>query len=137
MINICFLSAFKDSFKVEMHKREKEALEKKCRQLEQSLEDLNPRKKPRSDHDYSISPTSSNQTLHLLIKNGKNSGRKIDLSVESTDTVRDLMKLIKTKEGTPVKMQRLIWFNKLLVPEATISDHGISDGDFIQVFVRS
>jgi hypothetical protein len=61
-------------------------------------------------------------------------GKELSIPVNPDDSIGQLQKKIKTKDGVPVKDQSLSWNGKPLdEPDSTLSDYGLSDGDVINL----
>jgi prophage tail gpP-like protein len=66
----------------------------------------------------------------------KSRGRVITLSVNSSDTVFDVMEKISEKEGIPVHQQMLMFNGKRLSWRATLADYNIKDKSTLDLIPR-
>jgi hypothetical protein len=66
----------------------------------------------------------------------KSRGRVITLSVNSSDTVFDVMEKNSEKEGIPVHQQMLMFNGKRLSWRATLADYNIKDKSTLDLIPR-
>ena len=72
---------------------------------------------------------SGDTDMQIFVKTPE--GRTITLDVEASDTISNLKKIIKNKEGIPKVHQSLIYHDQQLEDDHTLSDYSIKVGDTI------
>lgn len=72
--------------------------------------------------------------MQILIKT--HSGGFLVLTVSADTTVLQLKQAIEVRNGTPVRMQALVYGAKPLIDETTLGDYGIVDNSTVHLTLR-
>ena len=62
-------------------------------------------------------------------------GRTIALDVEASDTIANLKKILKNKEGIPKVQQRLLFMDQQLEDSCTLSDYNIQQNNILTLLL--
>ena len=76
----------------------------------------------------------SAETMQIFVKTLD--GDSIALDVKPTDTIRDVKGQIQYSKGMKIDDQRLISAGKQLDNDATLENHGITNGSTLHLVVR-